>query len=147
LKNLIAQAIPALANETLAIAQSRAPTIQSLESKKTERIKLLRLRHIKVLRSKQPATLADLKEEFLKLAATPRYYLISVKAQARAHAIAVVSTLKSGMLWGTNGAIYYYDPNLKFVVKFDEAQELNLFLERTSGDYQGVNYIWEVAHA
>jgi hypothetical protein len=92
--------------------------------------------------------LDDLKEEFAKVKEEPRYYLFAVKATVKSHTIAVVSTLRPGTFFGTNGALYYYDPNLFWVLKFDDASELLRFLDKTLlVDYRGVNSIWELTAA
>jgi hypothetical protein len=134
------------AAEAMALVQARQPIITSLLTKKTDRVKLMRLRRIRVTRSENAATIDTLKTEFMKLSATPRYYLISVRTRtAGSHAIAVVST-KSAWLFGSNGHLYYYDPNLFLAVRWGGRSELNGFLDRSLlTDYASINSIWEVA--
>jgi hypothetical protein len=130
----------------LALVQARAPVLKDLNDKTTDRLKLIRIRKLKVLRSASPATLGTLTKEFLKLDKNPRYYLISVRAHdGRSHMIAVVSTKSDGVFY-LGGYLYYYDPNMHRVVRWDSRRDLNTFLERTLlSDYQSVNSIWEVA--
>jgi hypothetical protein len=136
------------AQDLLGFGVAMQPVLQSLQDKTTDKIKLLRVRGLKVLRSKADADLDDLKKEFLKLDEAPRYYLISVRATVKSHTIAVASTLRPGIFFGTRGAIYYYDSNLFRVLEFDDARELNRFLDRALlRDYRSVNSIWQVACA
>jgi hypothetical protein len=67
-----------------------------------------------------------------------RCYILSVKAKAGSHAIGLVNTKSDGMMWGTNGYLYYYDPNLKKVVRFDSRHDCITFFDKVKGDYSGL---------
>lgn len=124
---------------------ARKPTIDSISSKKTDKIMLMRHRRLRVLRGTDTEDLNTLKKEFKNLGDEPRYYIISVKAKAsQSHAIGVVSTKKNTFF--KSGHLYYYDPNLNKVVRWDKPEEINTFLDKVLlVDYASINHIWQVA--
>lgn len=133
------------AAEEVNFLRQQKPITESLANKTTDKVKLQELRRLKVIDEKTPATLGTLTTELRKLEDTPRYYLLGVKAKTTAsHAIAIVST-KSSWLFGSNGQLYYYDPNLHLMVIWNGRDELIGFLERSLlQDYQSVNHIWQM---
>lgn len=131
-------------NESVALVMARTPAIDSLTSQKTKKIMLMRVRNIKVVRSTDNIDLIGLKAEFNKLSDTTRYYVVQVRANSGSHAIAVVSTKAKG-IFSPSGYLYYYDPNLKKVVRWSSREEMKGFLDKTLlKDYRSINGIWQV---
>ncbi|MFJ4196462.1 hypothetical protein [Pseudomonas sp. NPDC089534] len=135
------------AAQELEVLREQQPITESLKNKTTDKAKLLEIRSLRVIDEKTPITLKTLTDELQKLEDTPRYYLIGVKARkAASHALAIVST-KSSWLFGSNGQLHYYDPNLHYMVTWNGRAELKGFLERSLlVDYESINHIWQLKH-
>ncbi|PAU39085.1 hypothetical protein CKF94_06760 [Vibrio coralliilyticus] len=131
--------------EAMSLLSARGAAIESLSTQKTQKVMLSRVRNMKVVRSTNQIDINGLKAEFSKLDNNKRFYLISVRANSGSHAIAVASSKAKGF-FSPSGYLYYYDPNLKKVVRWRRRTDLKRFLDKSLlSDYRSINGIWQVA--
>ncbi len=70
-----------------------------------------------------------------QLSPEKRYFILHVQAHGRGHVIGLVSTKSSGC-FSPNGDLYYYDPNMKQMVKFRSRRDFLHFWGVAVGDYE-----------
>lgn len=77
---------------------------------------------------------ARLQDVATQLSPEKRYFILHVQAHGRGHVIGLVSTKSSGC-FSPNGDLYYYDPNMKEMVKFRSRRDFLHFWGVAVGEY------------